>query len=82
MIDDNFEVLDTVLKEDTREKGSNIAGVTFPIVKFSDRILQLSFFVVAVSISMGDMVVETSNTFTQSDYNTFFAWRFDKWSDW
>ena len=82
MIDDNFEVLDTVLKEDTREKGATIAGVTFPIVKFSDRILQLSFFVVAVSISMGDTMVETSNTFTQSDFNTFFAWRYDKRSDW
>ena len=55
--------------------------MTFPIVTLSDRILPLSFFVVAVSISVGDTVVETSNDFSQSDYNTFFAWRSDK-SDW
>ena len=81
LIDENIEVLDTVLREDAREKGAEVAGVTFPIVTLSDRIHQLSFFVVAVSISMGDIVVETNNEFTQKDYNTFFAWRSDK-SDW
>ena len=81
LIDENIEVLDTVLREDAREKGSEVAGVTFPIVTLSDRIHQLSFFVVAVSISMGDIVVETNNEFTQKDYNTFFAWRSDE-SDW
>ena len=81
LIDENIEVLDTVLREDKREKGAEVAGVTFPIVTLSDRIHQLSFFVVAVSISMGDIVVETNNEFTQKDYNTFFVWRSDK-SDW
>ena len=81
LIDENIEVLDKVVKEDTQEKGAETARVTFPIVTLSDRILPLSFFVVAVSISVGDTVVETNNYFSQSDYNTFFAWRSDK-SDW
>ena len=81
LIDENIEVLDKGVKEDTQEKGAETTSVTFPIVPLSDRILPLSFFVVAVSISRGDTVVETNNGFSQSDYNTFFAWRSDK-SDW
>ena len=77
LIDENIEVLDTVLREDIWEKGADTAGVTFPIVKLSDRIIQLSFFLLAVSISMGDTVKETNNEFTQNDYNTFFDWRSD-----
>ena len=81
MIDENIEVLDKGVKEDTQEKGAETTSVTFPIVPLSDRILPLSFFVVAVSISIGDTVVETNNDFSLSDYNTFFASRSYK-SDW
>ena len=81
LVDENIEVLDKVVQDDTQEKGAETDRVTFPIVTLSDRILPLSFFVLAVSISVGDTVVETNNYFSQSDYNTFFAWRSDK-SDW
>ena len=77
LVDENIEVV----QDDTQEKGAETARVTFPIVTLSDRILPLSFFVVAVSISMGDTVVEKNNGFSLSDYNTFFASRSDK-SDW
>ena len=83
MIDENIEVMETAYREDTREKDELRARVTFPIVKLCTQIPQLSFFVVAVSISVGGkVVVETSsNQFTKADYNTFLAWRSDR-SDW
>ena len=78
MVDENIEVMDTAHREDAKDKDEKRARVNFPIVKLP----QLSFFVVAVSISVGgNVVVETSSDFTMTDYNTFLAWRSDR-SDW
>ena len=57
--------------------------MTFPIVKLCTEIPQLSFFVVAVSISMGGKVAveNSSDQFTMTDYRTFLAWRSDH-CDW
>ena len=83
MVDENIEVMDTAYREETKDKDEKRARVTFPIVKLCTQIPQLSFFVVAVSISVGGKVaVETSSDqFTRTDYNTFLSWRSDR-SDW
>ena len=81
LMDDNIELMDTIIKEDTKKKDVPIAKVTFPMVALVKRIPSISFIVVAVSVTVGDTKVETNNDFSQMDYDTFFAWRGDQ-SDW
>ena len=80
MVDTNIEVMETAIREDTKDKGEKRARVTFPIVKLCERIPKLTFFVVAVDISVGGKLVGVtrSDEFTTADYNTFYAWRGDR----
>ena len=85
MVDANIEVMDKAIREETNTKDNNEkkARVTFPIVELCEQIPQLTFFVVAVDISVGGKLVGVtkSDEFSTTDYNTFFAWRGDR-SDW
>ena len=77
LIDDTIELMETIIKEVTEKKDLSIAKVTFPIVTLVDQILNLSFIVVvAVSVTMGDIKMETID-FSETDNSTFFAWRSD-----
>ena len=79
MVDSKLEVMETATREDTKGKDVKRASVTFPIVKLCSQIHQLTFFVVAVSISVGSTVVVETNSlkFTKTDHDTFMAWRGD-----
>ena len=83
MVDSKIEVMETAIREDTKDKDERRARVTFPIVELCEQIPQLTFFVVAVDISVGGQLVGVtrSDEFTSNDYNIFYAWRGDR-SDW
>ena len=81
LIDDSIELMNTIIKEVTEKKDVSIAKVTFPIVNLVEQILHLSFIVLAVSVTVGDTKMETSNDFSETDYNTFFAWSSELFTD-
>ena len=74
LVNDKLDLLTTVTKEDTKNRGKT-ATVSFPMAALVSLNPFISFIVVAVSVVVGDTMVETSRHLTEDDINTFSAWK-------
>ena len=80
LLNDKIELLTTVTKEDTKI-GGKTASLIFPMAALVSLNPFISFIVVAVSVGVGDTMMDTSKELTKDDINNFSAWKTTSLSD-